>query len=155
MLERFSDQACRAVVRARDEARALNHSWIGTEHLMLALIGEDSGMAAQVLESLGISLEAARRLVEVIIGRVEQTPSGQIHFTPRAAKVLEMTSGLSLGYDHIGTWHILLGLLQEGDGVGAMADHAGRRPVPGGPAGDPVAQQRPGRRGARRGFRPR
>jgi len=120
MLERFSDQACRAVVRARDEARALNHNWIGTEHLMLALIGEDSGMAAQVLESLGISLEAARWLVEVIIGRVEQAPSGQIQFTPRAAKVLEMTSGLSLGYDHIGTWHVLLGLLQEGDGVGAM-----------------------------------
>jgi len=87
MLERFSDQACRAVVRARDEARALKHNWIGTEHLMLALIGEDSGMAAQVLESLGISLEAARWLVEVIIGRVEQAPSGQIQFTPRAAKV--------------------------------------------------------------------
>ena len=120
MLERFSDQACRAVVRARDEARALNHNWIGTEHLMLALISEDSGMAAQVLESLGISLEAARWLVEMIIGRVEQAPSGQLQFTPRAAKVLEMTSGLSLGYDHIGTWHVLLGLLHEGDGVGAM-----------------------------------
>jgi ATP-dependent Clp protease ATP-binding subunit ClpC len=90
MLERFSDQACRVVVRARDEARALNHSWIGTEHLMLALIGEGSGMAAQVLESLGISLEATRWLVEVIIGRVEQAPSGQLQFTPRAAKVLEL-----------------------------------------------------------------
>ena len=88
---------------------------------MLALISEDRGMAAQVLESLGISLEAARWLVEVIIGRVEQAPSGQLQFTPRAAKVLEMTSGLSLGYRRICTWHILLGLLQEGDGVGAMA----------------------------------
>jgi hypothetical protein len=120
MLERFSDQACRVVVRARDEARALNHSWIGTEHLMLALIGEGSGMAAQVLESLGISLEATRWLVEVIIGRVEQAPSGQLQFTPRAAKVLELASGLSHGYDHVSSWHILLGLLREGDGVGAM-----------------------------------
>src|SRR6185437_13923740 len=120
MLERFSDQACRVVVRARDEARALNHSWIGTEHLMLALIGEGSGMAAQVLESLGISLEATRWLVEVIIGRVEQAPSGQLQFTPRSAKVLELASGLSHGYDHVGSWHILLGLLREGDGVGAM-----------------------------------
>ena len=120
MLERFSDQACRVVVRARDEARALNHSWIGTEHLMLALIGEGSGMAAQVLEWLGISLEATRWLVEVIIGRVEQAPSGQLQFTPRAAKVLELASGLSHGYDHVGSWHILLGLLREGDGVGAM-----------------------------------
>ena len=120
MLERFSDQACRVVVRARDEARALNHSWIGTEHLMLALIGEGSGMAAQVLESLGISLETTRWLVEVIIGRVEQAPPGQLQFTPRAAKVLELASGLSHGYDHVGSWHILLGLLREGDGVGAM-----------------------------------
>ena len=120
MLERFSDQACRAVVRARDEARALNHGWIGTEHLMLALIGEGSGMAAQVLESLGISLDAARWLVEVIIGRVGQAPSGQLQFTPRAVKVLELASGLSHGYDHVGSWHILLGLLREGDGVGAM-----------------------------------
>ena len=120
MLERFSDQACRVVVRARDEARTLNHNWIGTEHLMLALIGEGSGMAAQVLESLGIRLEAARWLVEMIIGRVEQAPSGQLQFTPRATKVLEMASGLSHGYDHVGSWHILLGLLREGDGVGAM-----------------------------------
>ena len=119
MLERFSDQACRVVVRAREEARALNHNWIGTEHLMLALIGEDSGMAAQVLESLGISMEAARWLVEQTIGRVEQAPSGQHRFTPRARKVLELASGLSPGYDHTGSWHILLGLLLEGDGVGA------------------------------------
>jgi len=120
MLERFSDQACRVVVRARDEARTLNHNWIGTEHLMLALIGEGSGMAAQVLESLGITLDAAGWLVEVIIGRAGQAPSGQIRFTPRAAKVLELASGLSHGYDHVGSWHILLGLLHEGDGVGAM-----------------------------------
>lgn len=119
MLERFSDQACRVVVRARDEARTLDHNWIGTEHLMLGLIGEGSGMAAQVLESLGISLEAARWLVEETIGRVEQAPSGQPQFTPRAKKVLKLASGLSPGYDHTGTWHILAGLLLEGDGVGA------------------------------------
>jgi ATP-dependent Clp protease ATP-binding subunit ClpC len=76
MLERFSHQACRVVVQAREEARALNHNWIGTEHLMLGLIGEGSGMAAQVLESLGISMEAARWLVEETIGRGERPPSG-------------------------------------------------------------------------------
>ncbi len=119
MLERFSDQACRVVILAREEASALNHNWIGTEHLMLALIGESSGMAAQVLELLEISREAARWLVEETIGRVEQAPSGQPHFTPRAKKVLELASGLSPGYDHTCTWHILLGLLLEGDGVGA------------------------------------
>jgi hypothetical protein len=120
MLERFSDQAGRVVVRAREEARTLNHNWIGTEHLMLGLIGEGSGMAAHVLESLGISLEAARWVVEETIGRVELAPSGQLQFTPRAKKVLEMALGQSHGYDHVGTWHILLGLLQEGDGVGAI-----------------------------------
>jgi hypothetical protein len=120
MLERFSDQACRVVVQAGEEARALNHNWIGTEHLMLGLIGEGSGMAAQVLESLAISIEAARWLVEQGIGRGERPPSGQLQFTPRARKVLELASGLSHGYDHVGSWHILLGLLREGDGVGAI-----------------------------------
>jgi hypothetical protein len=120
VLERFSDQACRAVVQAREEARALNHNWIGTEHLMLGLIGEGSGMAAQVLESLGISMEAARWLVEETMGRGERAPSEQLQFTPRAKKVLEMASGLSHGYGHVGTQHILLGLLKEGDGVGAI-----------------------------------
>jgi hypothetical protein len=120
MLVRFSDQACRVVVRARDEARALDHNWIGTEHLMLGLIGEGSGMAAQVLESLEISLGPARWLVEETIGRVERAPAGPPQFTPRARKVLEMASGLSPGHDYVGTWHILRGLLQEGDGVGAI-----------------------------------
>jgi hypothetical protein len=120
MLERFSDQACRVVVQSREEARALNHNWIGTEHLMLGLIGEGSGMAAQVLESLEISLEGARWLVEQTIGRGERPPSGQLQFTPRARKVLELASGLSHGYDYVGSWHILLGLLREGDGVGAI-----------------------------------
>jgi ATP-dependent Clp protease ATP-binding subunit ClpC len=100
--------------------RALNHDWIGTEHLMLGLIGEGSGMAAQVLESLEVPLEGARWLVEQTIGRGEQAPSGQLQFTPRARKVLELAAGLSHGYDHVGSWHILLGLLREDDGVGAI-----------------------------------
>ena len=103
MLERFSEQACRVVVQAREEARALNHDWIGTEHLMLGLIGEGSSMAAQVLESLGISMEAVRWLVEETIGRVERPPSGQLQFTTRARKVLELASGLSHGYDYVGS----------------------------------------------------
>jgi len=93
-----------------ERSQALNHDWIGTEHLMLALIGEDTCMAAQVLESLAISPEAARWLVEEIIGRGERAPSG-----------LEMASGMSLGYDHVETLHLLLGLLLEGEGVGAIA----------------------------------
>ena len=120
MLERFSEQACQVVIRAREEARVLNHNWIGTEHLMLGLIGEGDGVAAQVLESLGISLAAARWLVEQTIGRGEQAPSDQLQFTPRSAKVLQMASGLSHGYDYVGSWHILVGLLREGDGVGAI-----------------------------------
>jgi hypothetical protein len=120
MLERFSDQACRVVIRAREEARALNHNCIGTEHLMLGLIGESSSMAAQVLESLEVSLEGARWLVEQTVGRGEQAPSGQLQFTPRAIKVLELASGLYHGHDHLGSWHILRGLLHEGDGVGAV-----------------------------------
>jgi ATP-dependent Clp protease ATP-binding subunit ClpA len=86
MLERFSDHACRVVIQAREEARALNHDWIGTEHLMLGLIGEGSGMAAQVLESLEVPLEGARWLVEQTIGRGEQAPSGQLQFTPRRGR---------------------------------------------------------------------
>lgn len=120
MLERFSDHACRVVIQAGEEARALNHDWIGTEHLMLGLIGEGSGMAAQVLESLEVPLEGTRWLVEQTIGRGEQAPSGQLQFTPRARKVLELAAGLSHGYDHVGSWHILLGLLREDDGVGAI-----------------------------------
>lgn len=129
MLERFSDQACRVVVQAREQATTLNHNWIGTEHLMLGLIAEGRGIAAQVLGLLGISLESARWLVEETLGRVEQAPSGQPRFTPRAKKVLEMASGQAAGSSHIETWHILVSLLREGEGTGAMvlftlgADH--------------------------------
>ena len=120
MFERFTSQARRVVALAQQEARTLNHNWIGTEHLMLGLIGEGSGLAAEVLASLGITLEAARGLVEEVLGRGEQAPSGDLPFTPRSKKVLELASGYAAGRDYIGTEHILLGLIQEVDGVGAM-----------------------------------
>src|SRR6266705_2043492 len=105
MFERFTDRARRVVVLAQEEARMLNHNYIGTEHILLGLIHEGEGVAAKALESLGISLEAVRQQVEEIIGQGQQAPSGHIPFTPRAKKVLE---------------HILLGLIREGEGVAAQ-----------------------------------
>jgi ATP-dependent Clp protease ATP-binding subunit ClpC len=120
MFERFTDRARRVVVLAQEEARLLNHNYIGTEHLLLGLIREDEGVAAKALESAGISLEAARQQVEEIIGRGQQVPSGHIPFTPRAKKVLELSlrEAHQLGRDYIGTEHLLLGLIREGKGVG-------------------------------------
>jgi len=122
MFERFTDRARRAVELAQEEARRLNHNYIGTEHILLGLIREGEGVAARALESLGISLEAVRQQVEKIIGRGQQAPSGHIPFTPRAKKVLELSlrESLQLGHNYIGTEHILLGLLREGDGVAAQ-----------------------------------
>jgi ATP-dependent Clp protease ATP-binding subunit ClpC len=122
MFERFTDRARRVVVLAQDEARLLNHDYIGTEHLLLGLIHEGKGVAAQVLEALGISLATVRQQVEDIIGTGQEPPSGHIPFTPRAKKVLELSlrEALQLGHDYIGTEHILLGLLREGDGVAAQ-----------------------------------
>ena len=124
MFERFTDRARRLVVLAQDEARSLNHNWIGTEHLLIALIRENSGVGAKALESLGISLDAARQQVESIIGR-GQVPvgDGPIPFTPRAKKVLDLSllEARQLGHDYIGTEHILLGLIREGEGVAAKA----------------------------------
>jgi ATP-dependent Clp protease ATP-binding subunit ClpC len=122
MFERFTDRARRVVVLAQEEARMLNHAHIGTEHLLLGLVHEGQGVAARALEALGISLEAVRREVEEIIGRGEQPPSGHIPFTPRAKKVLELSLRESnqLGHEYIGTEHILLGLLREGEGVAAQ-----------------------------------
>ena len=122
MFERYTDRARRAVVLAQDEARMLDHNWVGTEHLLLGLIGEGDGVAAKALESLGISLAAVRQQTEEIIGRGQQVPSGKLPFTPRAKKVLELASREShaLGHSYIGTEHILLGLLREGDGVAAQ-----------------------------------
>ena len=122
MFERFTDRARRVVVLAQEEARMLNHNYIGTEHLLLGLIHEGEGVAAKALESLGISLEAVRAQVEEIIGQGQQAPSGHIPFTPRAKKVLELSlrESRQLGHDYIGTEHILLGLLREGEGVAAQ-----------------------------------
>jgi ATP-dependent Clp protease ATP-binding subunit ClpC len=122
MFERFTDRARRVVVLAQEEARMLNHNYIGTEHILLGLIHEGEGVAAKALESLGISLDAVRRQVEEIIGQGQQAPSGHIPFTPRAKKVLELSlrEALQLGHDYIGTEHILLGLIREGEGVAAQ-----------------------------------
>jgi ATP-dependent Clp protease ATP-binding subunit ClpC len=122
MFERFTDRARRVVVLAQEEARMLSHNYIGTEHLLLGLIHEGEGVAAKALESLGISLEAVRQQVEEIIGQGQQAPSGHIPFTPRAKKVLELSlrESRQLGHHYIGTEHILLGLLREGEGVAAQ-----------------------------------
>ena len=122
MFERFTDRARRVVVLAQEEARMLNHNYIGTEHILLGLIHEGEGVAAKALESLGISLDAVRQQVEEIIGQGQQAPSGHIPFTPRAKKVLELSlrEALQLGHNYIGTEHILLGLIREGDGVAAQ-----------------------------------
>ena len=121
MFERFTDRARRVVVLAQEEARLLNHNYIGTEHILLGLIHEHEGIAAKTLEQLGISADAVRAKVEAIIGEGEGAPSGHIPFTPRAKKVLELSlrEALQLGHNYIGTEHILLGLIREGEGVGA------------------------------------
>ena len=119
MLERFNDRARRVVVLAEEEARMLDHNWIGTEHILLGLIREGEGVAAKALESLGISLQSVRQQVEEIIGRGQQVPSEVIPFTPRSNKVLELSLRETgqLGRHYVGTEHILLGLIREGDGV--------------------------------------
>ena len=122
MFEKFTDRARRVIVLAQEEARLLNHDYIGTEHLLLGLIHEGEGVAAGALESLGISLEDVRRHVEEIVPRGQHELSGHIPFTPRAKKVLELSlrESQQLGHDYIGTEHILLGLIREGEGVAAQ-----------------------------------
>ena len=122
MFERFTDRARRVVVLAQEEARMLNHNYIGTEHILLGLIHEGEGVAAKALEALDINRDAARAQVEEIIGQGQQAPSGHIPFTPRAKKVLELSlrEALQLGHNYIGTEHILLGLIREGEGVAAQ-----------------------------------
>ena len=122
MFERFTDRARRVVVLAQEEAKMLNHNYIGTEHILLGLIHEGEGVAAKALEGMGISLDAVRAQVEEIIGQGQQAPSGHIPFTPRAKKVLELSlrEALQLGHNYIGTEHILLGLIREGEGVAAQ-----------------------------------
>jgi ATP-dependent Clp protease ATP-binding subunit ClpA len=122
MLERFTDQARRVVVLAEEEARMLDHNWIGTEHLLLGVLREGDGFAARALESLGISLQPVRQQVEEIIGPVQQVPFEHIPFTPRSKRVLELSlrESLQLGHGYVGTEHILLGLIREGNGVAAQ-----------------------------------
>ena len=123
MFERLTDRARRVMDLAQDEARRLQHHYIGTEHLLLGLLGEGEGIAAQALQSLGIGLAAARQQVEQIVGRGQLAAPEHIPFTPRAKKLLGLArrEALQLGHHYIGTEHILLGLIREGDGVAAQA----------------------------------
>jgi ATP-dependent Clp protease ATP-binding subunit ClpA len=122
VFERFTDRARRVIVLAQEEARLLGHDYIGTEHLLLGLAREGQGVAAKVLEVLGIGLEALRSQVQEVIGRGQRAPSGHVPFTPRAKKVLELSlrEALELGHDYIGTEHLLLGMIREGEGVAAQ-----------------------------------
>jgi ATP-dependent Clp protease ATP-binding subunit ClpA len=122
MFERFTDRARRVVVLAQEEARLLNHNYVGTEHLLLGLAHEGQGVAATALASLGIPLEAIRAQVEESIGQGQRAPTGHIPFTPQAKTVLELSlrEAKQLGHDYIGTEHLLLGLVREGEGVAAQ-----------------------------------
>jgi ATP-dependent Clp protease ATP-binding subunit ClpC len=125
VFERFTERARQVVVLAQDEAGALKHNYIGTEHLLLGLIREEQGLASRVLEELHVDLDSARADVRRVVGEGDAVTSGQIPFTPRAKKVLELSlrEGLALGHNYIGTEHILLGLVRENDGVGARILH--------------------------------
>ena len=164
MFERFTERARQVVVLAQEEARTLKHNYIGTEHILLGLLREEEGLAARVLESLDITVERVRAQVVRIVGSGEEVTSGQIPFTPRAKKVLELAlrEALSLGHNYIGTEHILLGLVRENEGVAARilldfdADSEKIRNevirMLSGPGGRRQGQS--ARRGRRRGRRP-
>jgi ATP-dependent Clp protease ATP-binding subunit ClpC len=121
MFERFTERARQVVVLAQDEARALKHNYIGTEHILLGLLREEEGLAARVLESLDISVEGVRAQVARFVGQGDEVTSGQIPFTPRAKRVLELAlrEAVALGHNYIGNQHILLGLVRENEGVAA------------------------------------
>jgi ClpA/ClpB-like protein/UvrB/UvrC motif-containing protein len=169
MFQRFSDRARLVVVLAQEESRKLNHNYIGTEHILLGLIREGEGVAAQALESLGIRLDPVRQQIEKIIGRGQEALQGHIPFTPQAKKVLELSlrEALQLGHDYIGTEHILLGLIRESDGVavqvlvglGADLNRVRQQVIrllnehPAGEPG-PGAEVRPGTAGQRAGIGP-
>jgi ATP-dependent Clp protease ATP-binding subunit ClpC len=134
MFERFTERARQVVVLAQDEARALRHNYSGTEHLLLGLLREEEGLAARVLETLGVTLEQSRDQVRAIIGAGEpgEALAGQIPFTPRAKKTLELAlrEARSLGHQFIGTEHVLLGLVRVGEGVGVeILDALGASPA--------------------------
>ncbi|HEV3407696.1 MAG TPA: Clp protease N-terminal domain-containing protein [Gaiellaceae bacterium] len=122
MFERFTERARQVVVLAQDEARALGHNYIGTEHLLLGLLRDEEGLAARVLDGIDVTLEEAREQVVRIVGRGDEVGAGEIPFTPRAKTVLELSlrEAISLGHNYIGTEHILLGLVREGEGVAAQ-----------------------------------
>ena len=122
MFERFTNRARHVVVLAQEEARQLNHNYIGAEHLLLGLLGEPDGVAGRALAGMGVTLQAARDEVAILAKRGKSTPSGHIPFTPRAKKVLELSlrEALQLHHNYIGTEHILLGLIREGEGVAAQ-----------------------------------
>jgi len=128
MFERFTKRARHTIVLAQEEARQLNHNYIGTEHILLGLLGEQEGVASRVLQGFGMSLEGGREEVAAIVSRGKAAPSGHIPFTPRAKKTLELAlrEALQLHHNYIGTEHILLGLIREGDGVAAqiLRNHA-------------------------------
>ena len=121
MFERFTERARHVLVVAQQEARSLNHNFIGTEHILLGLVAEGEGVAAQVLEALGVRLDIVQEKVRETVGASMETPTGSPPFTPRAKKVLELSlrEALQLGHNYIGTEHMLLGLVREGEGVGA------------------------------------
>jgi ATP-dependent Clp protease ATP-binding subunit ClpC len=132
MFERFTERARQVVVLAQDEARALRHNYIGTEHLLLGLLREEEGLAARTLEWFGIGVEEVRGLVRSMVGEGHAAVTGQIPFTPRAKKALELglREALSLGHKYIGTEHVLLGFLREGEGVGVeILEKLGARPA--------------------------
>ena len=147
MFERFTERARQVVVLAQEEARTLRHDYIGTEHILLGLLREKEGLAAEVLESLDITAERVRAQVVRIVGSGEGVTSGQVPFTPRARKVLELAlhEALNLGHDYIGTEHILLGLVAEDEGVAARIlldfDAEPKRPQRGRPRGRTVVHR--------------
>jgi ATP-dependent Clp protease ATP-binding subunit ClpA len=130
VFERFTERARQVVVLAQEEARALGHNYIGTEHLLLGLLREEEGLGGRVLDSLGVKLEEVRGQVEQIVGRGDETPPGQIPFTPRAKKVLEqaLREAIGIGHNHIGTEHILLGLAREEGVAGQILAELGVSP---------------------------
>ena len=148
MFERFTNRARHTVVLAQEEARQLHHNYIGTEHVLLGLLGEPEGYAGRILASFGITRDGAREEVRAMVGTGTDAPSGHIPFTPRAKKTLELAlrEALQLHHNYIGTEHILLGLIREGDGVAAqiMKQHADL-------LGDPHGRARHGARGEVRG----
>ena len=121
MFQRFSKRATHVVRLAQEEARSLKHNYIGTEHILLGLLREEEGIAARTLAKLGVTIDEVREQLDQIVGRGDEVTTGQIPFTPRAKKVLELAlrEALSLGHNHIGTEHLLLGLARENEGVAA------------------------------------